>query len=56
MVLYFLLSLVLALMLNHYLRFRFDQVILSFNFFSFIPGQFFDKMRDYYCQLLTVVN
>ena len=45
MVLYFLLSLTLALALNNYLRFRFDQVILSFNFFSFIPGQFYEKMR-----------
>jgi ABC-type sugar transport system permease subunit len=41
MVLYLILSLILAITLNNYFKFRFDQLIQSFTFFSYIPGQYF---------------
>ena len=48
MALYFLLSLLLALLTNRYFRFRFHQLPLSFTFFTYIPTYFLDKMHNYY--------
>lgn len=53
MVVYLILSLILSIFLNRYFRFRFDQIALSFSFYSFIPAYFFEKMRDYYAQLMS---
>lgn len=40
MAVYFLLSLVLSLALNHYFKFRFDQLVRSFTFFSSIANYY----------------
>jgi uncharacterized membrane protein len=40
MAVYFLLSLVLSLALNRYFKFRFDQLVQSFTFFSFIANYY----------------
>lgn len=55
MVVYFLLSLVLSLALNHYFKFRFDQLAQSFAFFSFIANYYLERMKEYYAMLLSTV-
>lgn len=40
MLIHLVLSLVLSLALNHYFKFRFDQLIGSFSFFSHISNQY----------------
>lgn len=56
MILFLLLSLLLSILLDRYLRFRFHQLALSFNFLTFIPGHYFEKMRDYYALLLSTIG
>jgi hypothetical protein len=55
LVVYFILSLMLSVTLNRYFKFRFDQLILSFSFFSFVSNQYLEKMKDYYSLLMTGV-
>jgi hypothetical protein len=55
MLIYFILSLVLSVTLNNYFKFRFTQLYQSFNFFSYIPNQFLERMKEYYSLLLSTV-
>lgn len=55
MILYSLVSLALGVALNHYFKFRFNQVINSFTFFSFISSHYIEKMKDYYSMLIVDV-
>lgn len=55
MVVYFLLSLVLSLTMNTYFKFRFNQLINSFTFLSYIPTHYLDKMKDYYALLINKI-
>lgn len=55
MVGYFVLSLLLSLTMNTYFKFRFNQLINSFTFLSYIPTQYLEKMKDYYALLIAKV-
>lgn len=47
-VLYVVLTLIGALFIDKYYRFRFNQVEKCFRFFGFIPHSFLEKLREYY--------
>lgn len=55
MLVYFFLSLVLSLALNHYFKFRLNQLGQSFTFFSFIANYYLERMKEYYAMLLSTV-
>jgi hypothetical protein len=48
MVVFLALSIVAGILMHNYRRFRFDQAEASFQFFTFIPNQLIEKMKDYY--------
>jgi hypothetical protein len=48
MVAFLVMSLVNGLLVDNYRRFRFEQAEASFRFFTFIPNQLIEKMKDYY--------
>lgn len=45
MLVYFFLSFILSLALNHYFKFRFKQLAQSFTFFSFIANYYLERMK-----------
>jgi hypothetical protein len=48
MVLFALLSMVIACVVNNYFKFRFYQAEDSFKFLSLIPNQLVERMKEYY--------
>lgn len=55
MVLFAVITLVVALAINSYFKFRFFQAESSFKFLSLIPNQLVERMKDYYLELARKV-
>jgi len=51
MVVFFVISVTLGLIFNHYYKFRFDQIINLFNVYKFISLQSINQLKEYFSLL-----